>query len=435
MATLLSEMSRAQVEALSRRLGEPDWMREFRLAAWDLYEKLELPKRTDENWRRTDLTGIDLESVSADDVTGYPAEVPAEYQSLVKDEQQYGLVLRNGQVVFSRLPEAAVAKGLIVTSLEAAIREHGEKVRAHLMTQVVKPSENKFTALHAALMRGGVFVYVPKGLAVEEPISILSYADAPGAGFLAHTLVVAETGSYISLMEQLQSADQAKQVVQVGAAELWPKDGAQIKYAAIQNWGANVWSFIVRRAHIGRDAKVEWVSGEFGGDLIRSENHCWLYEPGAEADYKLLFVGSGEQHLDVTATAVQPAPNSHANILGRGVMAGASRSVYRGLGHLMQTAKGSSGYQYTKTLMLSPEARADSIPGLTCDTDEPAGAGHGATMGQVDPDQIFYLMARGIPEREAKKLIVQGFMAPVLERIALPALRQSLQELIDRKMS
>lgn len=411
--------------------GEPAWVTEFRQRAWDLYTAMDLPGRTDEAWRRTDLTGLDLSTLSAGLPAGHAREVPAAVAGMVQDG--HTLVLRNGQVVFR---PSGLPAGVIVTDLETAVREHGELVREHFMTRAVTPDTNIFTALHGALFRGGAFVYLPPGAEVHSPIQIIQWLDGQGAGSFGHTLVVADRDASAHVVEYLASPDFPEPVVHIGAVELWTRPGASLKYNAIQNFGEGVWTFTFRRALVGRDSRVHWLAGDFGGELVRSEQHTILHEDGGEGLLKIAFFGNGNQHIDVVAQDIHVAGANYTigDIAGRGALADKARGVFRGAGHIQRGARGCECFLKQNTLMLSRGARADAIPALLIDENDVARGGHAATSGKVDEDELFYLQCRGLNRRQAMKLIVDGFFRPVLDAVELPALQRTLQSLIDRKL-
>ncbi|MCG0239007.1 MAG: SufD family Fe-S cluster assembly protein [Firmicutes bacterium] len=431
MAQLTSLTSRAALEAEARRRGEPDWLREFRLRAWDLALGLDLPSRTDEKWRRTDLTGLDLGRVSPEVPAGAPQEVPEAFAPMVGEGKT--LVLRNGVAV--RVPEGLPA-GVIVTDLETAARQYPDLVQPHLMTQAVRPEESIFTALHAAFFRGGAFVYLPRGAQVEDPIQILTWADGPGAGLLGHTLVVAEEGASARVVEYWASAAVPEGTPHLGVVEILTGPGARIDYSGVQNWGPGVWSFTTRRTKVGRDARVNWLLAEFGGELVRSEQYTALDQEGGEGNLKVLFFGSGNQHIDIVAEDLHypTGRRTVGDIVGRGVLQDQARVVFRGKGHIMRGAKGSTCFLRENALMLNRGCRADSIPSLFIDDDQVERAGHAATSGKVDEDELFYLMSRGLTRKQATRLIVEGFFKPILDTVELPALRRELESLVDRKL-
>lgn len=427
MAQFVSQLNRAALGVT----GEPAWVTEFRQRAWDLYTAMDLPARTDEEWRRTDLTGLDLGALTADLPAGHADEVPAELADMVGEG--HTLVVRNGRVVFK--PQG-LPVGVIVTDMETAVREHGDLVREHFMTKAVTPGTSIFTALHAALFRGGAFVYLPKDAAVAEPIQIIQWLDGQGAGSFGHTLVLADRDASAHVVEYLASPDFADMVVHLGAVEIWTKHGASVNYNAIQNFGQGVWSITTRRALVGRDSRVHWLAGDFGGELVRSEQYTVLHEDGGEGLLKIAFFGNNNQHIDVTAHDIHVSGANYTigDIAGRGVLADQARGVFRGVGHIQRNAKGCECFLKQNTLMLSRGARADVIPALLIDDDDVARGGHAATSGKINEDELFYLQCRGLNKAQAMKLIVDGFFRPVMDAVELPALQRTLQTLIDRKL-
>ncbi len=427
MAQLVAHLNR---EALGVA-GEPAWVTEFRRQAWDLYTTMDLPARTDEAWRRTDLAGLDLGALTPDLPAGHENAVPAALAGMIGDG--HTLVLRNGQVVHR---PAGLPAGVIATDMETAVREYETLVREHFMTSAVTPDTNIFTALHAALFRGGAFVYLPPDAALEQPIQIVHWLDGQGAGAFGHTLIVADRNAAGHVVEYLASPDFDDPVVHVGAVEIFTKPGANLKYHALQNFGEGVWTFTTRRAMVGRDSKVHWLAGDFGGELVRSEQYTVLHEDGGEGLLKIAFFGTGRQHIDVTAHDIHVAGAHHTvgDIAGRGVLDDKARGVFRGLGRIQRNARGCECFLKQNTLMLSRTARADSIPALLIDDDDVARGGHAATTGKVNEDELFYLQCRGLSKAQATKLIVDGFFRPLLQAVELPTLQQTLQNLIDRKL-
>lgn len=433
-------LSRADVERLAA--AEPEWLRTRRLTAWDLYESTPLPGPKDEAWRRTDLKSLDLDSVKLPRSHGGvkdPATLPEFLRRVVSAGKAPGSVLLqwDGSTIYSRLAPALAARGVIFTDIQTAAREHGDLLQKYLLTDCVKPGESKFTALHAAVLSGGVFLYVPRGVTITEPLEFALWAEQPGTGVFNHTLVVAEEGASITLVERWGSANpNGEPPLHSGIVEVFAGPGAQVRFGGVQNWAGNLNSFTVRRALVERDARVDWTLGEFGGALTRAEVTSQVTGQGADSNVFLVFFGSGEQHLDVQTGMVHKSGAGHStsDIQARGVLTDNARAVYRGLGEIQPGAKACKTFQREQTLVLSENARADAIPSLIIDEFDVEQAGHAATTGQVDREQLFYLMSRGIPRKEALKLIVTGFFAPLIDRLPVESLKADLQELIERRM-
>ncbi len=389
----------------ARRRDEPGWLTEKRLAAWRTHLDTPLPGPRDEAWRRTPLAGVDLDGFDP------WAEV---------------LEARD-------LPPEAAAAGVVFTGLETAAREHPDLFRRHFMTELVPPGESKFTALHAALWRGGAFLYVPDGVRLTAPLSLTLRAERPRLGVFDHVLVIAGERSRVTLLVTLSSAGPDTPALHCGVVEIVAAAGAEVRFGSFQRWGDGVSSFTVRRASVGRDARVDWVAGEFGGRLARAETRSFLQGAGGRSRTVVAYFGGGTQHLDVGTGAVHTAPGTESEIVARGVLGGRARAVYRGLGHIHRGASGAVMNQTQRTLLLGREARSDSIPGLLIEEND-VRAGHAAAAGPLDRDQVFYLMSRGIPEADARRLLIHGFFHPILDPLPLPALRRALEDEIDAKL-
>lgn len=421
------------VRAVSARTSEPEWALRQRLDALQKYNSMSLPAANEEAWRRTNLSAVDLDSVVPFvDAPGDSAQLAEVH---VSPNAAAVIVQHNGHTVLREVDPALAAMGVICTDLQTAMRDHADLVRRHLY-QTVAVDENKFTALHAALLQGGLFLYLPRGAAVDRPIRLLVSYDAPGLGGFTHTLIVAEANSAVTVLEQYTSSPASPgtaAALHAGAVEIVAGPGSRVRHATLQTWSAQQQSFTVRRARVERDAGVDWVAGELGGDLVRVEQRSELVASGAGSRSVAAFFASGEQHLDIGAAAVHQAPHTASDILVRGVLSGRARSIFRGLGHIIKGARGAEMSQSARTLLLDDTARADAIPSLLID-DNDVKAGHAATTGPIDPAQLFYLQSRGIPRQEAVRMIVSGFFAPLLEQIAVPGLRDELQHLILQKM-
>lgn len=421
------------VSELSALLGEPDWLRERRLAAFRLFQELPLP-----TWDRTDLTGLSLDGLTVHD--GVQSEMatdalPGSMQAVVRersDDSVLFIQVDSGQV-WARMPESLRAQGVVVCDFQTALKEHEEILKEHY-GKTVPYDEDKLIALHYAVASSGYLVYVPKNTAVETPIELRIHGETPGLGVFPHILVVADQGSEVTVVESVTSDDGDQQRVVSQVVELRPADGAQIRYGAVQNWGTRTFNFTTRRADIPRDARVEWMGGDFGSQLSRSHNRSVLRGTASESTSHSVFFGVGSQHLDIGITMQHVGDHSASDMLTKGVLNDRARVVYRGLTDIENGARYTSGFQRENTMLLSKEARSDAIPGLEIDETE-VQAGHAATVGQLDPVYLFYLMSRGLPRPTAIRLIVDGFFDPVLQRIPVSGVSDEIRALVDRKMS
>lgn len=429
--------SRAAVEALSAQRAEPAWLRERRLQAWETFERLPLPDRNrDEPWRRTDISAI---------VAALPDLVPfvgpaagsanqALVERLAGNDPRAGLVVHvNGYPIHADLVASVAQQGVILTDLATAIRQHPELIERYLMTECILPGDSKFGALHAALWHGGIFLYVPRGVEVELPLQVIASANQAALGVWTHNLVVLEANSRVTLVESGQSgADHAGGFVDE-MTELIVRDGAQLRCVQLQEWDQSVNRLSTQRAVLGRDATINWLVVTLGARFSRADVQAFLNGPGASAEMLGLFFAEGRQFFDHHTMQIHNAPNASSDLLYKGTLNDSSRSVFSGLIQVAPNAQKTDSYQLNRNLLLSDKARADSIPNLEIRAND-VRCTHGASVGPVDPEHLFYLMARGLSRNEATKLIVNGFFEPVVARIPLDGVRARLWQSIEQKM-
>ncbi|WP_018130539.1 Fe-S cluster assembly protein SufD [Effusibacillus pohliae] len=429
MAKVISAAIEPTARELADRFQEPAWARELRLQAAEAYELLDLPKQ-DEGWRNLRLKEVPLDSIIP---VVDRRETPQAIRGRI-DEHTAGVVVHyHSDVTEVRLHPDLQAKGVILTSLQDAIANHPEKVEPYL-GKLYNLKESKFAALHYALRTGGAFLYLPKHVVIDSPIQLFTYADTADVGLFNHTLVVAESHSQVTILEYSLSDLQGGFNIHSAAVEIFAHDGAKVNYVALQNFDEGTYSFNPRRAQVNRDAKVKWVASELGGKIARSENTSYLEGDGGNSEAVVVFFGSGEQSLDVSASMIHRGRNSTSNIVAKGVMNDKAKTIWRGLGHIQNGSKGSATYQRENSLILSQDAKGDAIPGLLIEETDVAGAGHAATVGRIDEAHLFYLQSRGIPLKQAQKMIVEGFFGSILEQIPLETVRQEVRSLVDRKL-
>jgi Fe-S cluster assembly protein SufD len=423
------KFTREAVLELSALLREPAWMREFRLAAFDLYQSLPMPSMSDEAWRRTDIRPLRLADIGPS-LNG-AGQLPSGATLPSLDEALSGtLVEVDGVAVRSELEEALRASGVILTDMDTAVRELGKLVQDHFMTHIVRPADGKFAALHAAFWRGGTFLYVPAGVNIDAPFHSIVWGMA-GKTF-DHTLVILGPGASATLVIEFASQTGNSQALHNGAIELLVQDEARLSFMSVQNWGRNVWQLTHERALVGRDAELDWIVGSFGSRLTKSFQTAELDGQGATVRMSGLFFADGSQHLDHDTQQNHNQPDTTSDLLYKGALKEKGRSVWQGMIKVLPGAQRTNGYQANRNLILDKSARADSIPGLEIEADD-VRCTHGATVGQLDPDEIFYLMSRGLPRLEAERLVVGGFFAPLMERIPLDSLRERLAAAIQER--
>lgn len=422
------------VNELIERRDEPEWMRERRRQAWQAYQDTPMPTRQDEEWRRTDLRELKLndyapytESATSAEATLLPeserAEAPAGF-----------LGLRNAQKVESALDAELAAKGVIFTDMVTAVREHGDLVREYFMTRCVSATDGKFAALHGAFWDNGVFLYVPRGVVVEKPLRAVISAGLANSSSLSHTLIILEAGSQAVYAESYTSPEGEANGFSSRVVEIFLKPDSNLHYVGVQHWARNVFDFHTERALLDRNSVFALHSVELGAKLSKGRVEAIFHGPGGDAKLQGLYIEDGTQHLDRYTLQDHRASNCTSDLLFKGVLADKSRSVYSGLIRVTPEGKGTAAYQQNRNLLLSRTARADSIPNLEIGANDILGCTHGATVGKVDEEQIFYLMCRGLTKLEATRLIVEGFVDPLVEKVPIAGLRESLRREIQARV-
>jgi Fe-S cluster assembly protein SufD len=428
----MSTFSREAVEELSSRLDEPRWMRDLRLHAWELYASLPLPTTNDEAWRRTDIRRLKLEAIGPS-LNGNSAQVsvPGHLGAQLTADRAAGVLVQvDGTVAKHEVGDELERQGIIFCSMEDAVRLHPELVRRYFMTEAVPATEGKFAALHGAFWRGGTFVYIPAG--VQAP-PLHSALWAAGNRTFSHTLVIVEPGAELVLIDEYASKPGEGQALHNGAVELLVRDNASLIYVSLQDFGTNVWQFTHERGRVGRDARLDWVASMMGTRLMKSFQSVELDGRGSWARMSGLFFASQQQHFDLDTQQNHNAPDSVSDLLYKGALRDKARTVWQGMIKARRDSQRIDGFQANRNLLLDKSARADSIPGLEIEADD-VRCTHASTVGQIDRQELFYLMSRGIPAHLALQMVVEGFFAPVMERIPIDGVRDRIAERIIEKV-
>jgi Fe-S cluster assembly protein SufD len=430
--------TREGVEALSAATGEPSWVLEKRYEGWYHHQELDPPF-----WRRTDVSKLDWESLipyapPQAPVDGLAALPPKLHAALAVYGQRAGLLVqRDSAPVYHDLAEEARDQGVIWTDLTTAAREHADLVKKYFMAEAVPAATDKWTALHAAFWNGGTFLYVPRGVTVELPFISVLWQEMPQLAVFPHTLLVAEAGSSVTLVSELLSmgCEACPDTYLGGVTELFVGQGASVHYINAQDLGRQVYDLRSQTALLDRDSRLEWLNVTLGAQLSRSSQHTVLRQPGAEAMVTALYLPDGKQHFAFDTLQDHVAASGTSDLLYQGALLGRSRSVYEGTIRALPGAQKTNAYQSNRNLLLSKRARADSMPQLEIEAND-LRCTHGATVSQVDEDQVFYLMSRGIPRADAVRLIVEGFFQPSLDRLpqSLGGLRERLTDAVAAKL-
>ena len=419
--------TKAAVEELSALHGEPEWLRARRLDAFGVFEGMSLPDtRRNEDWKQVDLKALNLEAYA-------PFQQPNGVAPAGALENVGATLYQQGTTpAVASLAPGLTQRGVILMPLAAAASAYPELVQRYLFS-AVKPERDKFAALHAALFSGGTFLYVPEGVTVEQPMVSQFWSAGSGAAVLPHSLVIAGRGSRFQYVDEFLSSSRDETSLASGSSEIFLEEGANVGYVALQQWGIQTWQFANQRFHLGRDAHLQMVDVALGARMARLRVEAMLEGPGSSADLKGLFFGTGDQAFDFRTLQDHIAPHTTSDLLFKGALRDRAKSVYVGVVRVEAAARGSSSNQANRNLLLSEKAKATSEPILEILNNDILRCSHGATVGPVDPEHLFYLESRGIPRPIAERMLVQGFLGEVLDRLPVAQVRDAVdQELSAR---
>ncbi len=414
---------------------EPAWLVETRRAAWQRFQELPMPTVREEEWMRTDIRLFKLDRFGLPQSTGsvlQSSELP--YALLAAGVGLGGHVATlDSQQVESELKDSLAKQGVLFGSLDALVADYGDVLRPYFERRVVDPLKDKFSALHAATWCGGTLLYVPKRVRVEEPLHSFS-ALSNGGVDLGKTLVILEEGAEATMLSETASTSAEGGGLHCGSIELIVEKNAALRYVNLQNWGHEVWHFAHQKAHVGQEGRLQWTIGALGARLAKVNQHVALTGSDAEAQVNGVMFTEGRQHLSYNTHQHHQAPYCRSDLLYKAALQDRSRTVWRGMIKVDKDAQRTDAYQRNDNLMLSRDARADSIPGLEIEADD-VRCTHGSTSGRVDDQQLFYAMTRGYTRREAVRMIVTGFFQQVFDRITIESVREALGEAIGRRVS
>jgi Fe-S cluster assembly protein SufD len=337
--------------------------------------------------------------------------------------------------LYEQMPVELSEQGVIFTDIFTAMKEHSELVEEYFMTKAVPMDEDKMTAFHTAFLNGGVFLYVPKNVVVKEAFESLFFQSmTDNSAWIKHVLIVAEENSEVTYLERLHTEGEGSEKISANfVVEVIAKPGSKVKFAAIDRLGENVSTYMNRRAHVMRDASVDWALGIMNDGDVIADFDSDLAGVGSHSEVKVVAISSGRQVQGIDTRVTNMAPHSVGNILQHGVIRERGTLTFNGIGHILKGAKGADAQQESRVLMLSDKARGDANPILLIDEFEVT-AGHAASAGRLDPEELYYLMSRGIPQKEAERLVTRGFLGSVITAIPVKAVQDEFVEVIDRKL-
>ncbi len=414
--------------------GDGRSLSELRDVALNSYNASELPV-----WRRsgfwtTSLAELDLDALEIrHHAPG--TELPQIVTGTVPDGPRAGrIVQHDGSVTHCELDPGLAAKGVILCSLEDAARDHVE-LFTKWYSKRLTIDRHKLEAANAALWSGGIFLYVPAGVVVEDPFQLIYAIDGPGVAQYGRTLIVGERSSEFRVHEYDLAPDFAGQALHAGAFELYLNDGARCRVAQVQDWGAGeVFDATTRFVGVGRDAYCHWLPALLGGHLIRQHLELAICEKGGDMAFRGLFFTEAEEHLDVFAVDLHETGPSGGDVHWRGAATGSSRASFEGLIQIDPGAQQTHTYLQIHAMMLSPKARVDSIPSVLVSADD-VSASHGGTVGELDEAAIFYMQSRGLDRPAAVRVIVEGFFEPLVTELQDEALEEVVRGKVAAKLA
>jgi Fe-S cluster assembly protein SufD len=412
-----------------------DGLVSYRTVAWNAFKRLPLPDTIQEAWRRTDIHNLPTDKflLALDSTTDLPAVREDLLKPLVADQHGGQIILIPGGAKID-LDEKLAQKGVIFTDLKTAEQKHPELL-GRMIGKTVNAEEGKFSALAGAFAQNGVVLYVPRGVLVEEPLHSVLWGPGANLAHVSHILVLVEEGASVTYVHEAASPDDlSSNSMHAGIVEIQVMQNASLKFVELQSWGRHVWNFSHERARVERDGNLDWIFGAIGSRLTKNFSELDLAGEGAHGRMSGFYFTDGTQHLDHDTQQNHLAPHTTSDLLFKGALKGKSRSVWQGMIYVAPGAQKTDGYQANRNLVLSEGARADSIPGLEILADD-VRCTHGATVGKLEAEPLFYLKSRGIPQAEAEKIVVEGFFDPIFQRIPFEGVRERFQEHIANKMA
>ncbi|RYM06196.1 Fe-S cluster assembly protein SufD [Sporolactobacillus sp. THM7-7] len=409
---------------------EPEWFKNIRVKAFGLAQQLPLPKPEKTRIEDWNFTNFNYE-FNGTPVTS-PEELPDDVRKLIgEDEKGSVLIHQNGAAVFRNLSQSLREKGVIFTDLSTAVQKYGDLLQKYYF-KTSQIDKHKLTALHAAMVNGGTFLYVPKNVQVELPVQSVSIQDAPSSGLVTHTIVVAEQGSSVTYVETYLSQSSVGEGVANVISEVYVGENARVKFGVVDHLTEGVVGYVNRQANVARDGSLQWALGQMNDGNTVSENMTTLEGDGSSVDIKAVSIGSGSQRQNFDNHIRHVGKATNSRLLVRGVQKDAANSIFNAVTKIEHGASKADGEQTQRVLMLSEKARGDANPILLIDEYDVI-AGHAASVGRVDPAQLYYLMSRGIRKEAAEKLIVEGFLKPVVDLLPIEGVKKQLAGLIERK--
>jgi Fe-S cluster assembly protein SufD len=413
----------------------PDWFREQQRQAWKQFESLPAPTRKDQLWRFSNVDLLDLKPFKLGGTLSDKDRDAILEQSRGLDEVAARLIFAGDQLIERDIVSDQLKKrGVIFQPLERAMVEHPDLFRKHFMSQPAVLGSAKFAALHQALVSSGTFLYVPRGVEIELPIEIFHWLHGENASLFPHLLLVADELAKITVIESFRSVNEQAGGFACGVNDLIAGPGAKVTYVCAQTWGENVRALQMNTTTVDHDASALSLNLHLGARYSRFESLSRLIGEGGRSDLLAVSVADGDQEFDARTLQDHVSPHTASDLLYKNALDDRARCTFGGLIRVEPHAHFTDAYQKVRNLLLSDDSEANSMPGLEILADN-VKCSHGATSGQVDAEELFYFLSRGITVNVAQRLIVTGFLNEVIQRLDQPAIATHLNRLIEEKFA
>ena len=413
----------------------PDWFREQQHAAWEKFESIPRPTRKDQPWRFSNVDLLDLAPFKLSGTVSDQARAAILEQSDGLDEVAARLVFAGDQLLERDVVSEQLSKrGVIFQPLERAMVEHADLFRKYFMSTEVSLGSAMFAALHQALVSTGTFLFVPRGVEIDQPIEIFHWLAGENATVFPHLLLVTDELAKVTVIEHFRSLDRNQRGFACGVNDLLAGPGAKVTYVCAQNWGDRVVALQMNTTAVDHDASAMSLNLNLGSRYSRFESLSRLVGEGARSDLLAVAVATNEQEFDTRTLQDHLSPHTASDLLYKNALDDRARCTFGGLIRVEPHAHFTDAYQKVRNLLLSDDSEANSMPGLEILADN-VRCTHGATSGQINEEEMFYLRSRGIPVPVAQRLIVTGFLNEVVQRLDQAAIGDYLNQLIDRKFA
>src|SRR3984957_6918551 len=415
-----------------RHSSAPDWFKELQAKAWEEFESQPLPTRGNELWRFSSVKNLSLDGyVAAPDFSGDPSILthPREYPNPAGR-----IVFANETLVKAELLDPALeSAGGIFTTLADAPHKHSDPLRKHFRAQNARLGSAKFAPLHKSVVQAGTFLWIPRGVEIQQPFEVFHLVQGDWAAVFPHTLIIAEDNSRVTLLEHFVSANPEDHGFACGVNDLVLKPGSKLNYVSIQEWSGNFVSIQVNSTVAAKDSAALNLALNFGGKYSRLESVSRMIESGARSDMLAISVAREGQEFDQRTLQDHQKPDTTSDLLYKNALHDQSRTIFSGLIKVEPGAHRTDAYQKVRNLLLSDDAEANSMPGLEILADD-VRCTHGATSGQAEPEELFYLKSRGIDALASKRLIARGFLNEVVDRLPEEHLSEYLHQQIEARL-